>query len=275
MLEIESIDDPRIADYRHVAEPDWLERQGLFVAEGRLVVRTLATSSRFRFRSALVSPTALESLSDVFKQLDAATPIYVTSLERLREIVGFNIHRGCLALGVRPTIPSVRDPDAAIPDGNRLVVLLEAVGNADNMGGIFRNALAFGADRVLLNAQCCDPLYRKAIRVSIGATLRVPFASMAVLPEATIARLKAIGLTVIGLTPSPDAMPIDDAVQVVRDGVALLFGSEEAGLSQRLLDLCDLRVRIPMQPTIDSLNVATASGIALHRFGRVQEECGM
>ncbi len=171
---IEHASDPRLAGYRNVPDPVLLRDHGVFVAEGRLVVRTLLTGSRFVVESVLVTRSALESLADV---LDAqpALQVFVADLAVLSAIVGFNIHRGCLALGRRPVPLSV--PQALAGAGEApLVVVTERVGNADNMGAIFRNAAAFGAGCVLLSPECCDPLYRKAIRVSVGASLRLPFA---------------------------------------------------------------------------------------------------
>jgi tRNA G18 (ribose-2'-O)-methylase SpoU len=181
-------------------------------------------------------------------------------------IVGFNVHRGCLAIGERPAesaVEAVLPPDGA----KALVIVLERVANADNIGGIFRNAAAFGADAVLLSPGCCDPLYRKAIRVSIGGSLAVPFARIEAWPI-DLARLRERGFVVLALTPSRDAVNID------ADGVpwnssarlALVAGTEGNGLTAGVLDLADYQVRIPMAPGADSLNIATALGIALHRL---------
>src|SRR5689334_21417510 len=154
-------DDPRIADYASVPDAELVRRHGLFVAEGRLVVRRLIEEGRYRVRSMLLSEAALRGLRPIVTRVDA--PIYVCDNESLRRITGYNVHRGCLALAERPEPMPARDVLAAA----RMVVVLEAVANPDNVGGVFRNAAAFGFDGVLLNPTCCDPLYRKAIRTSM------------------------------------------------------------------------------------------------------------
>ena len=146
----------------------------------------------------------------------------------------------------------------------RRVVVLEDVGNPDNIGGIFRNALALGAECVLLSPRCCDPLYRKAIRVSIGATLRLVFAYIDDWPEG-LERLRAAGLTLVALTPEATATDIAELASRQPQRVALLLGTEGPGLSGAAKARADVRVRIPLAPGTDSLNVATAAGIALHR----------
>jgi tRNA G18 (ribose-2'-O)-methylase SpoU len=167
MVTVDDLDDPRVAEYRNIPDPELLLARGVFVAEGRHVVRHLLASDRFEAKSVLVSPTALDGLRDALGT-QAPLPVYVMAVERLTALVGFNVHRGCLAIGVRP--PGA--PTAAWwreAARSRLVVAVERVGNADNLGALFRNALAFGAGGILLSPGCCDPLYRKSIRVSMGA----------------------------------------------------------------------------------------------------------
>jgi tRNA G18 (ribose-2'-O)-methylase SpoU len=269
LVPVHRFDDPRIADYRSVPDPELLRRRGLFVAEGRLVVRTLLTSSRFQALSVLVTETARRSLESVLALRIETLPVYVADRSLLAEIVGFNVHRGCLALGARPVETPVADVLASLPDG-ALVVVLEGVGNADNVGGVFRNAVAFGADAVLLGPGCCDPLYRKAIRVSIGGTLRMRFATIPGWPD-RLEEVRRAGFTLAALTPDADAEDIAGFSRRFdrRGRLALLVGAEGAGLSPEAKAAADLRVRIPMAPGVDSLNVATASGIALHRLGRL------
>jgi tRNA G18 (ribose-2'-O)-methylase SpoU len=266
VVPIDDPDDPRIADYRNVPDPALLAERGVFVAEGRLVVRALLASRRFGTRSLLVTGASLKSLEDVLEAAAPTLPIYVASKALVSGIVGFNVHRGCLALGERPAASAAEDvlpPD----DADALLVVLEGIGNADNIGGIFRNAAAFGADAVLLSPGCCDPLYRKAIRVSIGGTLAVPFASGGAWPGC-LARLRERGVAVVALTPGPASADIDgaNAPWRARRRLALLAGTEGSGLTAGALELADYRVRIPMAPGADSLNVATAVGIALHRL---------
>jgi tRNA G18 (ribose-2'-O)-methylase SpoU len=233
------------------------------VAEGRLVVRHLLASSRFETRSVLVSPAALEGLREAIEP-HPCLQVYVMPVDRLAALVGFNIHRGCLAIGARPPAVSVADwTRAAIPAG--LVVAAERVGNADNLGALFRNALAFGAGGILLSPGCCDPLYRKAIRVSTGAALRLPYAVDEAWPDA-IRALRAAGARVLAMTPRPPARDLDDAVaRCGKDApIVIMVGHEGDGLAEEALAAADERVRIPLAPGVDSLNVATAAAIALH-----------
>src|SRR5581483_3964818 len=175
-VRVDDVADPHLADYRELKDAALRRRAGVFVAEGRLVVRRLFDAGRFRVRSVLVTEAALDDLRDVL--IDGAA-VYVASDDTIKRIVGFKFHRGCLAAVERP--PAT--PLASLLAG-RLLVVLERVTNPDNMGGVFRNAMAFGADGVLLSSGCADPLYRKAVRVSMGGTLRVPFAVLEPWPEA-------------------------------------------------------------------------------------------
>ncbi len=287
---IEDLSDPRVADYRHVPDPELLRRGEIFVAEGRLVVRALLADSPFVTRSLLVTETALEALHDVIEPRLGDLPVYVVTQGAIQHLTGFNIHRGCLAIGERPApvvleefletvrrdtaigqawgkAPALPEPQtrrfAPRPAGSPLVVL-EQIVNADNVGGIFRNAAAFGAAAAVLGPNCCDPLYRKSIRTSMGAVLRVPFVGAGDWPSA-LRRLREAGFTVVALTPRPDALSIEEFVPGGRS-LALLAGSEGGGLSAAALDAADVAIRIPMATGVDSLNVATAVGIALHRL---------
>ena len=263
IVTIDSLDDPRVAAYRDIPDPELLRRQDAFVAEGRLVVRHLLASNRFETRSVLVSPAALEGLRDAIEPRPELH-VFVMPGDRLAALVGFNIHRGCLAIGARPPAVSVADwSRAAIPAG--LAVAAERVGNADNLGALFRNALAFGAGGILLSPGCCDPLYRKAIRVSTGAALRLPYAVDEVWPDA-IRELRAAGARVLAMTPRPPARDLDDAVaRCGKDAfIVIMVGHEGDGLAEEALAAADERVRIPLAPGVDSLNVATAAAIALH-----------
>lgn len=255
--------DLRVADYRILRDGDLLRTRGLFVAEGRLVVRRLIEDGRWPVRSVLVSDAARESLAGVLERLPVDAQVFVGAIDDFRGITGYHIHRGCLALGVRG---AERAADAVISDAAHPIVMLEGVGNADNVGAIFRNVSALGGDAVLLDRACADPLYRKAIRTSMGAALRVPFARVAVWPDA-IDLLRARGFTIVALTPRE---PADDLIvwagRERRDRVAIVAGAEGAGLSAAVERAADCRVRIPVRPEADSLNVGVAVGIALHAF---------
>ena len=256
--------DPRLGAYRSVLDRDLVRRHGLFVAEGRLVVERLIADGRFTVQSLLVSGTACRALEPVLDERPRGFPIYVCEAADFRGITGYDVHRGCLALAVRPIPPSI---DAVVRDA-RLVVVLDAVTNADNVGGVFRNAAAFGADAVLLDAGSCDPLYRKAIRTSMAATLRVPFARLAERAgdwPSALADLKARGFALIALTASDSAPDLDEfAASLPAGRLALLVGSEGPGLSTASEAAADYRVHIPIRGDVDSLNLAVATGIALH-----------
>jgi tRNA G18 (ribose-2'-O)-methylase SpoU len=270
-------DDPRVAEYRNVPDGVLLRDKGLFIAEGRLVVRQLLTAPRVRPQSLLVTEAALATLMDVLPAV-SGPPVYVAPQEVLNDIAGFNIHRGCLALGVRPPpIPLSDLVNPPPPERNPALrlctqvvsraVVLERVSNVDNVGGIFRSVAALGGDAVVLGPGCGDPFYRKAIRTSMGATLRVAFAPAEPWPAA-LGELTAAGFTLVALTPAPGADSLEDVAADLRarPRVALLLGAEGEGLSSAALASADLRVRIPMAPGIDSVNVTVAAAIALYRI---------
>jgi tRNA G18 (ribose-2'-O)-methylase SpoU len=255
--------DPRIAEYAGVADPELAHRSGLFVAEGRLVVRRLIEDGRYRLRSVLLSHAARHHLDGALARLDPGVPVYVCPIQSFRDITGFNIHRGCVAIVERPPLRDVMDLLLAA----RFVVALESIANPDNVGGIFRNAAAFGADGVLLDPATGDPLYRKAIRTSMGAVLRVPFARADW--QTALPIVRSLGFAVVALTPDERAEPLDQfAARDRPERLALLVGNEGAGLSDLAAASADFRVRIPMKREVDSLNVAVAAGIALSRLTR-------
>lgn len=249
--------DPALAAYRDVGDRAALERAGLFVAEGRWIVERLLEDGRFRVHSVAVTPPAAIALASVF----AARPdisILVCEPHLLQSITGFDFHRGCLALARRD------GADVALENllrGTSLLAL-EGIGNPDNVGGLFRTAFALGADAVLLDGATGDPLYRKAIRTSMGATLRVPYARVADWAGA-FATARAEGFKVVALTPDPGAMSIDDYVVEPGARFVLALGSEGAGLQPESMRKADVRVRIPIEPRADSLNVVVAAAIAL------------
>jgi tRNA G18 (ribose-2'-O)-methylase SpoU len=255
--------DPRLADYRNVPDPELVERSGIFIAEGRLVVRRLLTASRFAARSLMVTETARAALADTIDNA-GALPVYVVPQALMNGVTGFNIHRGCLAIGERQPSADWR----TVVSGAARLVALERVANADNVGSVFRNAAAFGAGAVVLDESTTDPLYRKAIRTSMGAALTVPFARACPWPEA-LDELRRAGIVLVGLTPDPRATPLRDvAATLAEKPVALVFGHEGDGLSPAALAACHHQARIPMASSVDSLNVGTASAIALYEFAR-------
>jgi len=261
-VRIEAVDDPRVSDFRNVPDPVLVRQRGLFVAEGRFVVRRLLAARRFRLRALLVTETALSRLADDLLVDGLEAPIYVTTRPLLRDLGGYEFHQGCLGLAERPR-PRLVDEVIEAADPRRPLVILERVGNPDNIGGIFRNAAALGAGGVLLSPGCGDPLYRKAIRTSIGATLHVPYAVVDEWPLG-LREIRHRGFAVIGLTPATSADTLDRLQRTGPGGVAFVCGNEGDGLTEEALTETDARVRIPIEPAVDSLNVATAAAIALH-----------
>ena len=260
LIPVTSLDAPELEDYRDVREKDRLAR-GVVTVEGDVPLRVLARRGRLAVRSVLLADSRVAALSDVVFALPHV-PVYVAPAAVMDAIVGFPIHRGALAACDRPAPIATFDLLSAPGDG--LVVALEEISNHDNVGGIFRNAAAFGARAVVLDERSCDPLYRKAIRVSSGAALYVPFSRGGSRGELMTA-LRAAGYTVIALTPSA-TIDIRDVPRPPR--VALLVGAEGPGLSAETMATADVCARIAMVPGFDSLNVAVASGIALSALFR-------
>ena len=263
MVPIADVADPRLDDYRNIPDPELLRERGIFIAEGRHVVRRLLESTRFRTRSLLLTSPAHTSLEDVLAH-KSDVPVYVVGPDVMNAVAGFHIHRGCLAVGERPQHVPWRN---LVRDA-RLVVVLERVSNADNVGGIFRNAAAFGVEAVLLGPACADPLYRKTIRTSMAASLRVPFARFDEWP-ADLQHLRASGFTLIALAPGVE-QPFSAADVAQPERAAFLLGHEGEGLSREALEAADVRARIRMTDGVDSLNVATAAAIALYEWSRRQ-----
>jgi tRNA G18 (ribose-2'-O)-methylase SpoU len=260
-------DDPRLEPYRDIRERDLVGRAGLFVAEGRVVLEKVVAAGRHPLRSVLVSEGKAPGLADLLQSLPLDVPAYVAPQPVMDRIAGFAIHRGLLAIGERrePTAAAVLD--ALGP--RALVVALSGIANHDNMGGVFRNAAAFGADAVLLDSACCDPLYRKAIRVSVGAALVLPFARLG-RGEDLMDALVGAGFDVLALSPGA-ALELDEVRPAAR--TAVLFGAEGPGLASDLLARATA-VRIPMSGGFDSLNLATASGVTLYRLATLRRERG-
>jgi tRNA G18 (ribose-2'-O)-methylase SpoU len=259
-IRIDDPADPRIAAYRAIRERDLVGREGLFIAEGEVVVRVLLGGARHAAVSLFIAEKRFAGLMPLLAARPSDVPVYAASEETMDAIAGFPMHRGILALGRRaPEIGA--GPLLAGMKRRALVVMLFGIANHDNMGGIFRNAAAFGADAVFLDSDCCDPLYRKAIRVSVGAALTVPFARME-RGDNGLAALARHGFDALALSPA-GASPLAELSPA--DRTAVLFGSEGPGLPDDVLARVRT-VRIPMAGRLDSLNVATASGIVLHHL---------
>ena len=239
---VDDPDDERLAVYTGLTDADLRRRGEAFVAEGTLVIRRLL-ESRYPVLSLLVTPNRLDP---AWADLDV--PVYVADQAVMNRVAGFDIHRGALAAALRLPLP----PPIELVAGARWVAVLEGINDTENMGALFRNAAAFGIDAVLLSPGCCDPLYRRSVRVSMGHVLHVPF---------TVADdLDALdGFTTVALTPSGD-----EPLAPVPGPVAFLVGAEGAGLRPSTLAAADRRVRIPMAAGVDSINVATAAAIAFY-----------
>lgn len=251
--------DPRLELYRGIGDADLMRSHNLFVAEGRFVVQRVLEAG-YTVESALMNGASVATLRPVLETAAPGIPVFQCETAAFSAITGFNIHRGCLALVRRPAPLHWRTAVAA----SRLVVVLEAVTNADNVGSVFRNAAAFGARTVLLSPTCCDPLYRKAVRTSMGAVLTVPFARVDPWPQ-RLGELRDLGFVVAALSPRATLTVAAFAEASAGQRVALLVGTEGVGLSEAALATADMHVGIPVQSSVDSLNLAVATGIALAR----------
>ena len=257
MIAITTLSDTRVSDYTQVGQPEWLRERGLLVAEGRLVVERLFQTT-FKIRSVLITPTAVAALSGI---LDSRRcPIYVCEQSTMNQLAGFNFHRGCLAIAERP--PAI-EPASRFASAQRLLAL-EGIGNPDNIGGLFRVAAAFGVDGILLDHTSGDPFYRKAIRTSMGAAFRVPFAQTKDW-LAALAGFRTAGADVVALTPNVSATNLADYVSSRSPNrrIVLVLGAEGPGLSPEAIRAATVTVRIPIAQEVDSLNVVVAAGIAL------------
>jgi tRNA G18 (ribose-2'-O)-methylase SpoU len=262
LIRIEGPGDTRIAAYHEVGDAELMRTRGLFVAEGRLVVQRVIDERRFTLHSVLTNDANHRALAAALATLPADVPVFLCDTHDFLGITGFDLHRGCLALVERPK------PIASceILRRGRTIVILEGVTNADNVGGVFRNAAAFGADAVLLSPTCCDPFYRKAIRTSMSATVRMPFSRIDDWPGG-LGDVRATGFTIVALTPRRPSLTLDEFIASGPPSqLALLVGTEGAGLSAAAEALADLHVRIPIRDAVDSLNLAVATGIALARL---------
>ena len=260
VIRVDRVDDPRLAEYRSVSDGELLRRRHRFVAEGRLVVGRLLESGH-RVESLLVNEASFRALDALLSRVPPHIPVYVCETDEFAAITGFNLHRGCLALAERPAARAFEE----VVRATDLLLVLEAVTDADNVGSAFRNAAAFGAS-VVLSEACCDPLYRKAIRTSMGAALVMPFGRVASMPD-VLDELREAGFATVALTPSASAQPLPDVVEAAASRpVAMLLGHEGEGVTELSLEACEYHARIPISSDVDSLNVATASAVALYEF---------
>lgn len=263
--------DARLDDFRDLnsvdRRPDLPTGKGLVIAEGVLVVQRML-ASRFRPRALLGTDRRLAELGTDLDGVDA--PFYRVTAEVMADVVGFHLNRGVLASASRAgelTVPQVLD-------GATTVAVLEGVNDHENLGSVFRNAAGLGVDAVVFGSGCADPLYRRAVRVSMGHALLVPFARAADWPD-DLKILREKGFRVLAMTPDPAAPSLAEAMTgLAGQRVAILVGAEGPGLREHTMRSSDVRVRIPMSRGTDSLNVATAAALAFYERGRRPENVG-
>ena len=263
LLPVTDAADPRLSDYRDLRDVQMrkhLEAEhGLFLAEGEKVVRR-AVEAGFTPRSFLMAERWLAGLDDILSGTQA--PCFVVTEDLAEQVTGFHVHRGALASLERRPLPSV----AEVLDGARSVLVLEDLVDHTNVGAVLRSGAALGFDAVLLSPRCADPLYRRAIKVAMGAVFTMPWTRLPDWYDA-LPDLARRGWTTVALTLGPDSVPIEEAVAGV-DRLALVLGSEGHGLSSRWEASADRRAVIPMAAGIDSLNVAAASAVACYAAAR-------
>jgi tRNA G18 (ribose-2'-O)-methylase SpoU len=260
LITVEDPDDPRLHDYTGLTDVELRRRrepaEGLFIAEGEKVIRR-ARDAGYAMRSMLLTPKWADVMRDVID--DTTAPVYVVSPGLAEQVTGYHVHRGALASMRRRPLPAAAD----VLRTARRVAVLESVNDHTNIGAVFRSAAALGMDAVLLSPDCADPLYRRSVKVSMGAVFAVPHARLDPWLDG-LAAVRAAGFRLLALTPGERATPLDEAAPHRMDRVALMLGAEGTGLSARALDAADTQVRIPMAHGVDSLNVAAAAAVAFY-----------
>lgn len=256
--------DPRLHEYLALTDVELRRHrepaEGLFIAEGEKVIRR-AIAAGYPVRSVLLAQRWVAGLSDILGSLTA--PVYLAPDAVLAAVTGYAVHRGALAAMGRRALPSVSEVVAIA----RTVVVLEDVNDHTNVGLVFRSAAALGIDAAVLTPRCADPLYRRAVKTSMGAVFVLPYARMCSWYDGP-ADLRDAGFTTLALTPDPAAPTLDDAVAAAGDKVALLLGCEGTGLSPRWQQAAHSGARIPMARGVDSLNVAAAAAVACYALAR-------
>lgn len=295
-IEIENLDDQRLDAYARLTEAQLRNRlepeKGIFIAESIKVIER-ALVGGMRPVSVLMTPEWIESAVSIIDAIERAgfegedgVPIFVAPEDELKRLTGFALTRGILCAMRRPILPSVEELLARIDeerkekarvcgvpdDGRRRIAVLEGIVDHTNVGAIFRSAAALGIDAVLVTPTCCDPLYRRAVRVSMGTVFQVPWTrigeSVRDWPAAGLARLEALGYKTAALALSDDSIALGDEGLASCEKLALIFGTEGDGLSRKTIDGCDYTVRIPMMHGVDSLNVAAASAVTFWELCR-------
>lgn len=265
LIEIASLDSPELEVFTRLTEAQLRNRlepeKGIFIAESPKVIAR-ALEAGYQPLSLLMERKHLEGQGREVMERCGDIPVYTGDSEVLAALTGYQVNRGILCAMRRPVLPTVE----ALCAGARRVAVLEGIVDATNVGAIFRSAAALHMDAVLVTPTCCDPLYRRAVRVSMGTVFQIPWArigdSPADWPEKGLALLNALGFKTAAMALSDNSVPIDDPALMAEERLAIVLGTEGDGLAERTIAGCDYTVRIPMSHGVDSLNVAAASAVA-------------
>lgn len=263
VIEIRSSTDERVDDYRELTDVGLRRRrepeQGLFMAESHPVIER-AIAAGYPVRSVLTTRRWLADIESLLTAVDRRdTPVLVADDDVVRDITGYRVHRGALAAMARLPLPSVDD----VLDGAARVLVLEGIVDHTNVGAVFRSAAGLGFDAVLIDPTCADPLYRRSVRVSMGAVFSIPWTRCAPWPD-TLSSMGVDGWRVLALTPRPDAQVLGTVAAERPERVALVLGTEGHGLTGGALAAVTDHVRIPMAADVDSLNIAAAAAVACY-----------
>ncbi|MFZ3571692.1 TrmH family RNA methyltransferase [Streptomyces sp. BH097] len=260
IITIDDPDDPRLSDYTGLTDVELRRKrepaEGLFIAEGEKVIRR-AKLAGYEMRSMLLSAKWVDVMRDVIDEVPA--PVYAVAPDLAEQVTGYHVHRGALASMQRKPLPTADD----LLTTARRVVVMESVNDHTNIGAIFRSAAALGMDAVLLSPDCADPLYRRSVKVSMGAVFSVPYARLEAWPK-SLETVRDAGYELLALTPAEQAKSLDEVAPHRMDRVALMLGAEGEGLSTQALMAADEWVRIPMAHGVDSLNVGAAAAVAFY-----------
>lgn len=265
LLKLDTLEDSRLDAYARLTEAQLRNKlepeKGVFIAESnKVIVRAL--DAGYEPVSLLMEEKWLDASAGIIARVSEDVPVFVLPPDELKRLTGFELTRGILAAMHRPSLPSVGDLLARA----RRVAVLEGIVDHTNVGAIFRSAAALGVDAVLVTPSCCDPLYRRAVRVSMGTVFQVPWTrigeTVADWPEEGLARLRELGFATAAFALTDDSLSLDDARLRACDRLAMVFGTEGDGLARTTIARCDYAVRIPMAHGVDSLNVAAASAVA-------------
>jgi tRNA G18 (ribose-2'-O)-methylase SpoU len=268
LITIEDPNDPRLSDYVALTDVELRRRrepqEGLFIAEGEKVIRR-ARAAGYRMRSMLLSAKWIDVMRDVIDEVPA--PVYAVAPELAEQVTGYHVHRGALASMQRKPLREAEELLA----GARRVALLEGIVDHANLGAVYRSAAALGMDAILLSPDCADPLYRRAVKVSMGTVFSVPYATLDPWPRA-LETLRDAGFSLLALTPHPDAVPLPEVPPKLLERCAVMLGSEGNGLSTEALRAADAWARIPMSHDIDSLNIAAAAAVSFYALAQQQQQ---